>query len=214
MKLRRRVLCLCCIFFSLCFATHLRADDKNGASSAKTDVVSLLVENVPADFSRFAFANHPEQADLLTHFLWYHFHHRLSNSAVMFNKEYLLTADIWLGNASPRGSQESIQDIHRRVLLGAFMDEQGYVSSHQHFSQAHDLGWPFPSWDQAHRDLAKVKGKAFGWHFQPLKNVRGWTGGNLRRSKGDEYTGEAAAALWELHRTTVGIWRPPALHPA
>lgn len=175
-------------------------------STAETNVVSRLNKNVPDDFPRFTFVSHPEQAQLLSHFLWYHFHHRLGNSMVLFNKEYLLTADIWLGNACPRGSKEKIQDVHRRALLGTYMDDEGYVSSHQHFSHAHDLGWPFPSWGQSHKDMARVKGKTAGWHFQPLKNVRGWIGGHLRTWNAKEYTGETAASLWELHNVkSLGI---------
>lgn len=193
-----RWILLCCVPLLFSATAWSRGDSENKPSSVNEGVASQLARNVPDGFPRFAFAGHSEQAQLLTHFLWYHFHNRLGNSRVLFNKEYLLTADIWLSRARPRGSQEEIQDVHRRALLEAFIDNEGYVSCHQHFSQAHDLGWPFPSWGQAHRDLIQVKGKTFGWHFQPLKNVRGWIGGHLRASNGDEYTGQSAADLWEL----------------
>ena len=60
-----------------------------------------LMSQVPADFPRFTFASHPEQAQLLSHYLWHHFHHRLGNSPTLFNKEYVLTSDIcsFAGNA-------------------------------------------------------------------------------------------------------------------
>ena len=185
----------------------------------KTNIVSQLSKNVPDDFPHFTFAGHPEQAQLLSHFLWHHFHHRLGNSTVLFNKEYLLTADIWLGNAYPRGLQEKVQEVHRRALLEMYLDNEGYVSSHQHFSQAHDLGWPFPSWGQAHKDLTQVKGKATGWHFQPLKSVPGWIGEDLRTWNGKEYTGETAVSLWELYNVkSLGMenncWRLQATGPS
>ncbi len=219
MRTKERSLSFCCLFVSFLFAGQTDAGNATESSSTQAGVLLRLMEDVPDDFPHFTFANHPEQADLLSHFLWYHFHHRLGNSAVMFNKEYLLTADIWLGNAFPRGSQERIQDVHRRTLLGESIDDEGYVSSHQHFSQAHDLGWPFPSWAQAHKDLAQVKGKAAGWHFQPLKDVPGWVGGHLRASNGREYAGETAAALWELHNLrSLGIqnnsWHLEAVGPS
>jgi hypothetical protein len=206
MRTERCVLCLCCTILSCLFIPQTRAADESESSITKTHVVSQLIKNVPDDFPHFTFTHYPEQAQLLSHFLWYHFHHRLGNSEVQFNKEYLLTADIWLGNASPRDSQERIQDVHRRALLETYIDDEGYVSSHQHFSQAHDLGWPFPSWGQAHKDLAQVKGKTAGWHFQPLKSVRGWIGEHLRASNGNEYAGETAVSLWALHNVkSLGI---------
>ena len=219
MRTKERAVYLSCLFFLFCLSAQVYAEDANACSAPQGALISQLMASVPSGFPRFVFANCPEQADLLSHFLWYHFHHRLGNSAVMFNKEYLLTADIWLGNAFPRDSQERIQDVHRRALLEAVIDDEGYVSSHQHFSQAYDLGWPFPSWGQAHRDLAQVKGKTAGWHFQPMKNVRGWIGGHLRASRGDEYTGQTAASLWELDNVkSLGIqddsWRLEAIGPS
>ncbi|MBP8912797.1 MAG: hypothetical protein KBI32_14960, partial [Phycisphaerae bacterium] len=106
-------------------------------ASAQTtggNVAADLMTRVPADFPRFEFADHAEQADLLTHYLWYHFHHRLGNGLTLFNQEYLLTSDIWLGNARPRGSDKTIQEVHRSMLLGMQMDDEGYVLTHQHFS--------------------------------------------------------------------------------
>jgi len=208
-----------CIILFFSVAPRTQAASRNKSSTTNSDIVSQLNKNVPADFPRFTFVNYPEQAQLLSHFLWYHFHHRLGNSMVLFNKEYLLTADIWLGNACPRDSKAKIQDVHRRVLLEMYLDDEGYVSSHQHFSQAHDLGWPFPSWGQSHKDLARVKGKTAGWHFQPLKSVRGWIGGHLRTWNGKEYTGETAASVWELNNAkSLGIknnsWHIEATGPS
>jgi hypothetical protein len=175
-------------------------------------VVAELMKSVPADFPHFQFPGHEEQADLLTHYLWYHFYHRLGNGLTLFNQEYLLTSDIWLGNARPRGSDQLIQEVHRSMLLGMQIDEEGYVLTNQHFSHAHDYGWPFPLWTQSDNHPDRVKGKTFGWHFQPLDKVPGWAGDALRHWKRDEYAGEKAASLWELHNVrSLGIqdnrWR-------
>jgi hypothetical protein len=64
-----------------------------------------------------------------------------------------------------------------------------------------------------------VKGKTAGWHFQPLKSVRGWIGGHLRASNGNAYAGQAAASLWELHNVkSLGIqdgsWHLEAAGPS
>ncbi len=179
---------------------------KTQGDSSERSVVSGLMENVPAEFPRFSFEGHAEQADLLTHYLWYHFHHRLGNGLTLFNQEYLLTSDIWLGNARPRGSDRTIQDVHRSMLLGMQMDDEGYVLTHQHFSHAHDHGWPFPLWTQSDNHPDRVKGRTFGWHFQPRDKVPGWAGDGLRHWGRDEYCGEKAASLWELHNVrSLGI---------
>jgi len=192
------------ILSSLC---QLEAASQTQSSSATTNWISQLVAQVPNEYPHFTFANHPEAAQLLTHYLWYHFHHRLGNSPRLFDKEYVLTSDIWMGHLSPRGSTEPIQDVHRRNLLNVFLDDEGYVSSHQHFSQAHDLGWPFPSWAQASNNPEEVKGKSVGWHFQPLDKVPGWVGAEfLKKYNLKEYCGETAASRWELeHVKSLGI---------
>lgn len=175
----------------------LSAGGNAGAAESAGDAIGDLRKSVPADFPRFEFAGHAEQADLLTHYLWYHFHHRLGNGLTLFNQEYLLTSDIWLGNACPRGSDKTIQEVHRSMLLGMQMDDEGYVLTHQHFSHAHDHGWPFPLWTQSDNHPDRLKGKTFGWHFQPLDKVPGWVGDGLRSWGGGEYCGEKAVALWE-----------------
>lgn len=189
----------------ICLFVAVSAADENGdrqeamkSASKEADVVHELMVKVPADFPRFHFDKHAEQAELLSHYLWYHFHHRRGNSLTLFNKEYLLTADIWLGNAYPSGSKERIQDVHRRLLLGMQMDNEGYVLTHQHFSHAHDHGWPFPLWTQSDVHPDRVKGKTAGWHFQEIENVPGWAGDHLRRWNRKEYAGRTAASLWEL----------------
>ncbi len=187
------------LFLVFIFLLARQLSYANDLSPQNTDIVFELMQNVPADFPRFEFAGHADQAQLLSHYLWRHFHHRLGNSLTLFNKEYLLTSDIWLAHACPRGSKQSIQDIHRDLLLKMQLDDEGYVMTHQHFSHAHDHGWPFPIWTQSDKNPDHVKGKTVGWHFQPLDKVPGWVGGNLRSWKKGEYVGETVASLWELH---------------
>jgi len=193
---------ICILLLAILLLTAAAATESRQVDRVAEDAgapVARLMQNIPADFPRFEFAGHAQQADLLTHYLWYHFHHRPGNGLTLFNKEYLLTSDIWLGNARPRGSDRPIQEVHRSLLLGMQMDDEGYVLTHQHFSHAHDHGWPFPLWTQSDNHPDRVKGKTFGWHFQPLDKVPGWAGGHLRRWKRDEYAGEKATALWERH---------------
>lgn len=44
------------------------------------------------------------------------------------------------------------------------LDADGYVSQDQHYSLAHPLGWPFPSW-VVMPDGTYIAGKTTGWHF-------------------------------------------------
>jgi len=206
-----------CILFRT--AAVLCADEKPTEGLSRQNIVAELMKSVPEDFPHFEFESHDEQANLLTHYLWYHFHHRLGNGLTLFNQEYLLTSDIWLGSARPRGSNQPIQEVHRSMLLGMQIDEEGYVLTNQHFSHAHDYGWPFPLWTQSDNHPDRVKGKTFGWHFQPLDKVPGWAGDALRHWGRDEYTGEKAAALWELHNIrSLGIqnnrWHLEATGPS
>ena len=168
--------------------------------AAQEDISPALAAKVPADFTQFSLAGHDAQARLLTHYLWHHFHHRLGNGTTLFNKEYLLTADIWLANARPRGVTQTIQDVHRRHLLAVQLDSEGYVLTHQHFSHAHDHGWPFPLWPQSDAGPAHVRGKTAGWHFQATAEaVPGWVGQHfLRHWKQDMYVGQTAADSWQL----------------
>jgi glycosyl hydrolase family 65 len=210
----RLIFCLCIISF-----VHISNSQAEDSSPQKLDIVSQLMQNVPGDFPRFEFTDHAEQAQLLSHYLWYHFHHRLGNGLTLFNKEYLLTSDIWLGNAKPRGSQQSIQEVHRDLLLKIQLDDEGYVMTHQHFSHAHDHGWPFPLWTQSGNHPDRVKGKTVGWHFQPLDKVPGWAGDNLRHWKKAEYVGDKAVSLWGLQNIkSLGIqnnrWRLETTGPS
>lgn len=154
-----------------------------------------LLEGTPEHFTRFSIEGHERHAQWLNRYLWYHFTSRGGNGPVLFNKEYLATADLWLNGAMAAGpgGERSIQLVNRRNLLRIEMDPEGYVHTHQHFSHAHDAGWPFPVWPQSKNTGG---GPAIGWHFQPLEQVPGWAGDMLRGVGAAEYAGEAAASAW------------------
>lgn len=159
----------------------------------------------PKDFPRFHFAGHEDAAALLSNFLWHHFDNRLGNGITLFNKEYLLTADVWLGNAIEKRRGTPIQSVHCENLLAVEITPEGYVQTHQHFSHAHDHGWPFPLWTQADTGPDGVAGKAAGWHFQN-NGVPGWIGNYLRGWDRPEYLGDAAAAKWGVENAeSLGI---------
>jgi len=166
-----------------------------------------LMQDVPEQFTHFHFSGHNTAADLLTHYLWYHLYNRAGHNMGVFNKEYLLTADMWLHEGDKPAFEKSIQQIHRRQLLDIRFDREGYVQSHQHFSHAHDHGWPFPLWTQADSSPDRVRGKTAGWHFQELEHIPGWVRQYyLSHWKSDEYYGQGAVSQWELQNAkSLGI---------
>ena len=176
-----------------------------------------LVPNVPKEFPRFHFAGHDQEARLLGRYLWHHFSTRLGNNHVLFNKEYLTTADLWMAGAVDRQRNKPIQQVHREDILRMRMDDEGYVHTHQHFSHAHEHGWPFPIWTQAGRGPDEVRGITAGWHFQD--DGPGWVWGYLRGWKRSEYYGEGATNGWLLHNVrSLGIadgkWQLEATGPS
>lgn len=152
-----------------------------------------LLEDTPARFPRFYFSTNEENAQWLSRYLWYHFHTRMGNNPVLFNKEYLTIADMWLADAVDRQRGKTIQEVHREDINSIRMDEEGYVHSHQHFSHAHDYGWPFPLWCQ---NMPSVEGYTAGWHFQ--EEGQGWVWGWLKGRKSTKWYGKEAAESWEV----------------
>lgn len=152
-----------------------------------------LLENIPNDFPRFYFATNEENAQWLSRYLWYHFHSRMGNNPVLFNKEYLTIADMWLADAIDRQRGKTIQEVHREDINSIRIDEEGYVHSHQHFSQAHDEGWPFPLWCQ---NMPRVEGYTAGWHFQ--EDGFGWAWDWLKATKITKWYGKNAVEAWEV----------------
>jgi len=172
----------------------------------------------PPGFSRLEFEGRPADARTLNEYLWYHFSRRLGNNRTLFNKEYLTLADMWLGGAIDRHRCRPIQEVHREDLGSIQIDEEGYVHSHQHFSHAHDHGWPFPLWTQAGPDADHVRGTAVGWHFQPDDSRGGWIWLSLKPWNRPEYYGATATEGWTLHHCrSAGIvehrWRIESTGP-
>ncbi|MGC9054530.1 MAG: hypothetical protein ACP5KS_11665, partial [Candidatus Hydrogenedens sp.] len=153
---------------------------------------------LPENFTRFVVPDDSEVGTVMTEYLWYHLFKRLGNGNTLFNKEYLLCADTWVNDFIEPHRNKSIQEVHREDLLSIRIDDEGYIDTHQHLSHAHDSGWPFPLWTQT----SGQKDKGIGWHFQPLEQVPGWVGENLRHAKNDSTCGENAIKQWELQNLT------------
>lgn len=177
-------------------------------------------EAPPADFTRFDIEGHQDVADALNAYTWHHFKNRGGNGLTLFNKEYLLLADMWL-NAKEPGSGRPIQEVHRDELLNIQLNEEGYVNTHQHYSHAHDEGWPFPVWPQAGMGPGEFEGITAGWLFQEKPDLQGWAAGYLQQKPElEKYYGTKAAESWKVWGDNLGIvdkaWqvKGPAGQPA
>ena len=76
------------------------------------------------------------------------------------------------------------------TLSARIIDPEGYVATHQHASIAHQLGWPFPFWNQGQHGC--------GWHFS-FKNTAGpgWRPNDLSKPDGWTLAGARDAGLNE-----------------
>lgn len=157
-------------------------------------------------FPRFHFAGDPETSEAASRFLHDHFINRMHNDRVIFNKEYLMKADLWLDSALDGKRGKSIQEVHREDLLGIEVSPDGYVHTHQHFSHTHDHGWPFPYWlqipatDEATGQVVgRFQGLTAGWHFQHERPQWDILRLLLQHTPGaGQHLGDAAMEGWEL----------------
>jgi len=179
----------CCLLALAAWAATAAAEEGKDMFPPAKD----LMNNIPADFPRFYFSGSEDDAQWLSRYLWYHFSTRLGYGPTLFNQEYLTTSDMWMGGAVHPGWPKPIQAIHRDCLSAIKMDPSGYVHTHQHFSHAHEGGWPFPMWTQA---PGGPDGYTAGWHFQ--QDGPGWVWDSLRRQPDSPYARERAIEGWEL----------------
>jgi hypothetical protein len=157
-----------------------------------------LIEGIPAEFPRLRLGDHERESSLLSRYLWDRFEVRRPTDAeqtVLFNKEYLAISDLWLGGAKARAGKP-IQRAFGDSLLAIKLDPDGYVHTHQHFSHAHDHGWPFPLWTQVPGGPAGVTA---GWHFQEDGPAWMWVWGYLKGWNDPRYFGLTATKGWGLH---------------
>lgn len=75
--------------------------------------------------------------------------HKSPKAQGTFHLPYVIPSVLWPAtglnaNASP------MRRFYRDALLERKIDDEGYVTSNQHRGEAHDDGWPFPTWVQSH----------------------------------------------------------------
>lgn len=166
---------------------------------------SQAAASPPDDFPRFQVPGHEQQMATLRDLFWLHYPG--SGPKATLWDEWLTDASLW--PAVSTGEQaESMRHQWRDVLSGRIIDPEGYVATHQHQSIAHQLGWPFPFWNQGRH--------GFGWHFS-FKNTigPGWRPNELSKPDGWQISGGRAIGVnedgWQLEITNAdAVVTPPA----
>ncbi|MCC5874943.1 MAG: hypothetical protein JJU11_01870, partial [Candidatus Sumerlaeia bacterium] len=148
----------------------------------------------PPDFPRVDFGGQERESEAWNRYTWHHFHKRHGNFSTLFVREYMTIADIWLANAMEVSSGKPMQDVIRSWSDNTPVDPDGYVQSAQHFSHAHDGGWPFPLWPQVY---GGHDGWTIGWHFQEHGGP-GWVWEFNMIQQGSPHAGQTAADIWRL----------------
>ncbi|HPY31926.1 MAG TPA: glycosyl hydrolase family 65 protein [Verrucomicrobiota bacterium] len=159
----------------------------------------------PADFPRFEVPGQEAAMNQLRELFWLHYPDA-GPKATLWD-EWLPGAALW--PAVQTGEHAEKMRRHWGETLSArIVDPEGYVATHQHASIAHQLGWPFPFWNQGRRGC--------GWHFS-FHNTVGpnWRPHDLVKTDGWTLAGAADGGLkedgWriEVNRAGALITAPP-----
>ena len=130
--------------------------------------------SIPNDFPRFSVPGHEKEMETLREFYWLHYP-GAGPKATLWDP-WLPMPSLW-----PAVEENNYKELFRQqwddVLSTRIMDKEGYVSTHQHPSIAHPLGWPFPYWHGGDG--------GYGWHFS-FKDTVGdhWRPQNLSTTEG------------------------------
>ncbi len=141
----------------------------------------------PADFPAFVVPGHEQEMAALRELFWVHYP-GAGPKATLWD-EWLPQAALWPAVDTDDRAKAMRRDW-RQVLSGRLLDPEGYVATHQHASIAHQLGWPFPFWNQGRHGC--------GWHFS-FKNTApaGWRPGELSKTNGWGITGASDGGVGE-----------------
>ena len=159
----------------------------------------------PEDFPHFQVPGHEKELAVLRDLFWLHYP-GAGPKATLWD-EWLPGASLWpaveTGDQSDKMRQHWSETLSARVV-----DPEGYVATHQHASIAHQLGWPFPFWNQGRRGC--------GWHFSFKDTIGpGWRPNDLSKPHAWTLTAATAAGVgeegWNLEITNAQavITAPP-----
>lgn len=141
----------------------------------------------PDDFPSFTVPGHEKEMATLRDLFWLHYP-GAGPKATLWD-EWLPDGSLWPAVAT--GSQcDTFRRQWRDVLGARIIDPEGYVATHQHASIAHQLGWPFPFWNQGRHSC--------GWHFS-FKNTIGpnWRPHDLAKTNGWVLSSASSSGIME-----------------
>ncbi|MCC6483794.1 MAG: hypothetical protein IT209_03015 [Armatimonadetes bacterium] len=150
---------------------------------------------MPRDFPTFQVPGFEQDMQTLRDLFWLHYPGAGPKATIW--DEWLPMPSLWPAVESD-GTKEQMRQQWRSTLLGRIIDAEGYVATHQHQSIAHQLGWPFPFWNNGSHTM--------GWHFS-FKNTVGppWRQGELNTTDGWSLKGATDAGMtddgWALKLT-------------
>jgi hypothetical protein len=121
---------------------------------------------VPADFPEFVVPGYEREMALLRQLFWLHY--PPSGPLATLWDGWMSLASLWPATG-PEPGANTRRERWRQALLERRIDQEGYVSTHQHHGFGHGEGWPFPTHTQA---------QGVGWVFQTshLAYRLPWTG--------------------------------------
>lgn len=171
--------------------------------------VSSLHAAPPADFPEFHVPGHDREMSSLRDLFWLHYPGAGPKSTLW--DEWLPDGSLWPA-VETDGKSDAMRRAWSRTLSGRILDPEGYVATHQHASIAHQLGWPFPFWNQGRRGC--------GWHFSFKNTVdKNWRPHDLSEPDGWTLSGASDAGIgedgWQLDVTNAGALvtaRPWTIH--
>jgi hypothetical protein len=149
----------------------------------------------PEDFPRFHVPGQEASMNSLRDLFWLHYP-GAGPKATLWD-EWLPDAALWPAVQTGEHSDKMRRDWSK-TLTARIVDPEGYVATHQHASIAHQLGWPFPFWNQGRRGC--------GWHFSFKNTVdRNWRPHDLSKTDGWTLEGASDAGIqddgWRIEVT-------------
>lgn len=163
--------------------------------------------SIPNDFPSFRVPGHKAEMQSIRELFWLH-NERNGPAATLWD-QWMPAPSLWPALEST-GFAANRRQAWYNTLSNRVIDRDGYVSTHQHASIAHPLGWPFPFWQQGRGGI--------GWHFSFKDTVGpGWRPNELNTRDGWRLCGATDDGIdengWNITLTEPHAVLTPPPHP-